>query len=173
MKKVIFLIFILLLNLNCKAQTSKRIFNKEFTEFNLLAKQIDVKDKLIELEDFKINDSIKTVIKIYSSKIDTENYFERSKTETKISFYEVNSILKYIMIKEESRQYSDTDKYINYIIENNSIKDYHRFYGAQTGLALSLEKNHEDQVGLNRYLTENFYREFALNLYHKVKKNYR
>ena len=70
--------------------------------------------------------------------------------------------------KEESKKYDDTDKYIDYIIDKNTITDYHPYYGYQLGLALDLNKSIYDQYGLNQYLTDDFYRKFAFEIYKKI-----
>ncbi|MFV0175512.1 hypothetical protein OBK27_00995 [Empedobacter falsenii] len=152
---------------NCKSV--KPIFNKEISKRKNISYSIDKNDTIIiDSSQLQINDSILTNINKYNSKIESINYFKRSKTEVKITFYKENSVLKMIRTKEESKKYDDTDKYIDYIIDKNTITDYHPYYGYQLGLALDLNKSIYDQYGLNQYLTDDFYRKFAFEIYKKI-----
>lgn len=161
------LIFIISILLNCKS--TYQIVKPEMSERKSKSYLIDKNDTII-LDSLQliINDSIITKIKNYNSKIEAINYFKKSNTEVKITFYKENSKLNLIRVKEESNEYDDTDKYIDYIIDNNKIKDFHLYYGHQLGFPFDPNKSYSDQFGLNKYLNDDFYRKFSLEIYNKL-----
>ncbi|MDH2206358.1 hypothetical protein ACTS9V_08830 [Empedobacter falsenii] len=164
-------LLIITISFNCKSSSVLPNANSEFSNLKINSRLIDKnEDKLVDSFELFINDSIQTKIKKYNLKIEATNYFKKSKAEVKITFYEENSVLNLIRIKEESNKHDETDKYIDYMIENNKIKDFHLYYGHQLGLPLDLNKSIYEQYGLNQFLTEDFYRNFSFEIYKKLNK---
>ena len=87
----IVLIFIISILLNCKS--TYQIVKPEMSERKSKSYLIDKNDTII-LDSLQliINDSIITKIKNYNSKIEAINYFKKSDTEVKITFYKENVI---------------------------------------------------------------------------------
>lgn len=157
---------------NCMRLPSEQKQRAAFSEFKEKARNSIKHDSLVnENYNLNISDSISTNVKIFKTRIESKNIFIKSKTEVNLRFYKENNALKFIAIKEESKKYKDTDKFIDYIIDNDTITNHHRYYGVQLGATISISDNYEKQVVLNQSLTDEFYRDFSLKLYELIKKN--
>lgn len=167
--KTFFQFLFLALVINCKTDSFQKK-RKIFSELKSATRLIDENEKIIiDSVKIKMTDTVETNVKRFTSKIETDNFFVKSKTKVKVTFYNEDSLLKFITIKEESNKYQDTDKYIDYLVTNNSITNFQRYYGWQSGMAMNIDKNYEEQVGLNTFLNNDFYKYFSIKLYNAIK----
>ena len=163
LKYWLFLIVFLLLTFNLQAQTD----SAKAAEIAQYVYQHDTSQSLIRVNRFKM-DSIEIIAHIYSDKIETENYFTKSKTTLKITFFLKNTHLSLVTIVEQSPKYGDLKRRFTYYLENEKIIHYTIRYGWQLGLALRIGDNFTKIFGYNEAFTDEFLREYISQLYDRL-----
>jgi hypothetical protein len=164
MKNIIFIT--LLLSSFClfgqNDSIEKRIFN--------LGKE---KTKLLKVENIKI-DSIKVKVSVYEDRIETESYFEKSKSNLITTYLLVKNSFSKIVTRENCAfRPKDFWRIYVYEFENGKIVDEEeRYYSSAQveGIAGHIEK--EVKESYNKTLNSEFLKKYVVILFEKI-KNYR
>jgi len=158
-----FLIVSLFLMLNLQAQTD----SVKAVEISQYVSQYDTSQSIISVNRFKM-DSVEIIAHTYSDKIETENYFTKSKTTLKITFFLKDTQLVLSNIVEQSPKFRDLQRRFTYYFENEMIIHYNIRYGWQLGLAIRVGEDFTKIFGYNETFTDKFLREYIGQLYNRL-----
>ncbi|EKT3958443.1 hypothetical protein NTJ28_002457 [Flavobacterium psychrophilum] len=164
MKNIIFITLILssFCSFGQNDSIEKRIFN--------IGKE---KTKLIKVENIII-DSIKVKVSVYEDRIESESYFEKSKSNLTTTYLLVKNSFSKIVTKENC-SFRPADFWRTYIYEFKDgiiVEEEERLYSSAQieGIAGRLEKKVNESY--NKTLNSEFLKKYVLILFEKI-KNYR
>lgn len=131
------------------------------------------KSKLLKLGKFKI-DSIEIQVSVYENRIETENYFEKSKTKLSVIYFKKAENFNEIVTRENCPSMPE-DFWRSYLFsfENGKVvENEERYYssGKMSGIAGHIDK--EVRESYNKTLNPEFLKKFVVELFEKI-KNYR
>jgi len=131
------------------------------------------KSKLLKSENFQI-DSIKVKVSIYENRIETENYFEKSKTKLSVIYFRKAENFNEIVTRENCPSMPE-DFWRTYLFsfENEKVvNEEERYYSSSKmhGIAGHIDK--EVRESYNKTLNSEFLKKFVVELFEKI-KNYR
>lgn len=158
-----FLTVFLFLMFNLQAQTD----SLKAADISQFVYQYDTSRLLISINRFKM-DSIEIIAHTYSDKIETENYFTKSKTNLKIIFFLKDTKLVLTNIVEQSPKYRDLQRRFTYYFENEKIIHYNIRYGWPLGLTTRVGDDPTTMFGYNETFTDKFLREYIGQLFNKL-----
>lgn len=129
--------------------------------------------KLIKSKNVKI-DSIEIIVNVYEDRIETESYFEKSKSKLSVSFLLIGNSFEKIVTRENC-PFRPEDFWRTYIYEFENGKvvgEEERLYSSSEvhGIAGRLEEKVNESY--NKTLNSDFLKKFVVELYEKI-KNYR
>jgi hypothetical protein len=131
------------------------------------------KSKLLKSENFQI-DSFKVKVTIYENRIETENYFEKSKTKLSVIYFRKAEKFNEIVTRENCPSMPE-DFWRTYLFsfENEKVvNEEERYYSSSKmhGIAGHIDK--EVRESYNKTLNSEFLKKFVVELFEKI-KNYR
>ncbi len=132
------------------------------------------KSKLLKSGNFQI-DSIQIKVSVYENRIETENYFEKSKTKLSVIYFRKAENFNEIVIRENCTSMPE-DFWRTYLFsfENEKVikEEKERYYssGKMHGIAGHIDK--EVRESYNKNLNSEFLKKFAVELFEEI-KNYR
>ena len=162
MEKVFLLILIISNNLFAQIDTTG------MTKLSKNTFEIEIsKGKVIKRSKIKL-DSIDIKIKKYVNKIETENYFLKSKTKLLIDYYYRDSYLVVASVREYAKGnlkklYNETTFYF----ENNKLISTVHCHRVMPCVLIPFGKNIYELYGYNKYLDDSF----LISFIDKISKN--
>jgi hypothetical protein len=133
------------------------------------------KSKLLKSGNFQI-DSIEVKVFVYENRIETENYFEKSKSKLSVIYLKKNEDFNKIVTRENCPSIPE-DFWRTYVFdfENGKVvneEEDGEYYssGRMHGIAGRLDR--EVKNSYNKNLKSEFLKKFAVELFEKI-KNYR
>lgn len=113
-------------------------------------------------------DSIRVDAKIYSDKVITNNYFEKSRSELKIEFFFRNDTLTFVSIHERCPLYNELSKISEFYYENCKLSYQFYYFGIIHSMLIDPDKSFDEQFGYNENLYKGFLEKYVLELIHKI-----
>lgn len=159
------------------------IFNSNFS----FGQNDSIKAREIYNDSFKIQkgkfiksakisfDSVSVKVSQYENIIETENYFEKSKTKLNIQYFIKNKTLNLVRVREDSESPNDFWLIRQFYFENIKIfYEEERAYisGRMHGIGIPRDKTIYEIYGYNKNLNSDFLKVYILQLFSKI-KNYR
>lgn len=131
------------------------------------------KSKLFKSGNFQI-DSIQVKVSIYENRIETENYFEKSKTKLSVIYFRKEENFNEIVTRENCPSMPE-DFWRTYLFSfknEKAINKEERYYSSSKmhGIAGHIDK--EVRESYNKTLNSEFLKKFVVVLFEKI-KNYR
>lgn len=168
MKKILIIIFILSVLKNYGQQDSLRA--SIISEKAFVIDQLN--SKLLKTSSFTI-DTITVKTKYFKNKVQTMNYFKKSKTSLNIFYYYEDKKIIMIRVEEPSKTVEELARTWEFFFKNDDLIYENKFYNILSGITLDPSQSFDNLPGYNQNIKADFLKSYIFELKTKFKKSYR
>jgi hypothetical protein len=152
---------IILINSTC---LHAQLGNKKADSIRRYAYTVDTSKTILDSLQLTF-DSIRVDVKIFSDKIVTINYFNKSGSEMRIEFFFRYNKLTLIRTSEKSQVFTDLSRFTEFFFENCQL--FHELYykTIRPCMAIDLSLDMEKLYGYNKNINADFLKTYTIELF--------